>query len=162
MGAILNMTEWSQLIPGHGNPCNWITWITGQESLSMVSQRVGHDWVTEKQHLLMAMCSVVSCVVGRGYLLWPVRSLGKTLLAFALLHYVLQGQICLLFQVSLDFLLLHSSPLYQKGHLFLVLVLEGLVGLIAPFNFSLFGICGWGIELDYYDIGSLELLGLQC
>ena len=30
-------------------------------------------------------------------------SLGKTLLAFALLHFVLQGQICLLLQVSLDF-----------------------------------------------------------
>ena len=32
------------------------------------------------------------------------------LLAFALLHFVLQGQTCLLLQVSLDFLLLHSSP----------------------------------------------------
>ena len=44
-------------------------------------------------------------------LLWPVHSLGKTLLTFALLHSVLQGQICPLLQVSLDFLLLHSSPL---------------------------------------------------
>ena len=44
--------------------------------------------------------------------------LAKTLLAFALLHVVLQGQICLLLQVSLDFLLLHSSPLWWKGHLF--------------------------------------------
>ena len=59
----------------------------------------------------------------------PVCSLGKALLAFALLHFVLQGQIFLLLQVSLDFLLLHSSPLQWKGHLFLVLVLEGLVGL---------------------------------
>ena len=33
------------------------------------------------------------------------------LLAFALLHFVLQGQICMLLQLSLDFLLLHSSPL---------------------------------------------------
>ena len=33
------------------------------------------------------------------------------LLDFALLHFVLQGQICLLLQVSLEFLLLHSSPL---------------------------------------------------
>ena len=33
------------------------------------------------------------------------------LLAFALLHSVLQGQICLLLQVFLDFPLLHSSPL---------------------------------------------------
>ena len=30
---------------------------------------------------------------------------------FALLHSVLQGQICLLLHVFLDFLLLHSSPL---------------------------------------------------
>ena len=72
------------------------------------------------------MYRVVSCVVGRGCLLWPVCSLGKTLLTFALLHFVLQGEICLLLQVSLDFLLLHSSPLWWKRHLFWVLVLEGL------------------------------------
>ena len=36
------------------------------------------------------------CVVGRGCLLWPVRSLGKTLLAFILLHSVFQGQLFLL------------------------------------------------------------------
>ena len=30
----------------------------------------------------MSTCRVFSCVVGRGCLLWPVRSLGKTLLAF--------------------------------------------------------------------------------
>ena len=49
-------------------------------------------------------------------LLWPVHSFGKTLLAFALLRFVLQSQTCLLFQVSLDFLLLHSSPLWCKGY----------------------------------------------
>ena len=43
--------------------------------------------------------------------------------------FVLQVQICLLLQVSLNFLLLHSSPLQWKGHLFWVLVLECLVGL---------------------------------
>ena len=69
----------------------------------------------------MSMCRVISCVVGRGYLLWPMHSLGKTLLAFDLLHFVLQDQTCLLFQVSLDFLLLYSSPLWWKGHLFLCL-----------------------------------------
>ena len=77
----------------------------------------------------MSMCRVFSCVVERGCLLWPVHSLCKTLLAFDLLHSVLQGQICLLLQVVLDFLLLHSSPLLWEGHLFLVLILEGLVGL---------------------------------
>ena len=55
--------------------------------------------------------------------------LAKLLLAFALLHSVLQGQICLLLQVFLDFLLLHSSPLQCKGHLFWMLVLKGLVSL---------------------------------
>ena len=46
----------------------------------------------------MSMCRVLSCVVGRGCLLWPVRSLGRSLLAFDLLHSVLQGQSCLLLQ----------------------------------------------------------------
>ena len=48
---------------------------------------------------------------------------GKTLLVFALLHSVLQGQSCLLLQVFLDFLLLHSSLVFW------VLVLKGLEGL---------------------------------
>ena len=74
----------------------------------------------------MSICRVFSCVVGRGCFLWPVHSFGKTLWAFALLHSVLQGQIYLLLQVSLDFLLLCSSPLWWKGHLFWVLVLEDL------------------------------------
>ena len=75
------------------------------------------------------MRRVFSCVVGRGCLLWPVCSLGKTLLAFALFHSVLQGQICLLLQVFLDFQLLYSSPLKWKGHHFSLLVLKGLAGL---------------------------------
>ena len=54
-------------------------------------------------HLVLSMCRVVSCVVGRGCLPWLVSSLGKTLLAFALLHFVFQGQMCLSLQVSLDF-----------------------------------------------------------
>ena len=77
----------------------------------------------------MSMCGVFFCVFGRGCLLWPVHSLGKTLLAFALLYFVLQGQTCLLLQVSLEFIILRSSPLWWKGHLSLVFILEGLVGL---------------------------------
>ena len=67
---------------------------------------------------------VTSCVVGRGCLLWPVCSLGKTLLASALLYFVLRGQTCLLLQVSLNFLLLHPNPLWWKGHLFVVVVVS--------------------------------------
>ena len=95
-----------------------------------------HLWLKEYNqsdfgidHLVMSICRVVSCVVGRGCLLWPVCSLGKTLLAFALLHFVLQDQSCLLLWVSLNFLLLHSRPLWCKGHLLRVLVLEVLIGL---------------------------------
>ena len=47
----------------------------------------------------MSVCRVFSCVVGRECLSWPLHCLGKTLLAFALLHSVLQGRICLLLQV---------------------------------------------------------------
>ena len=32
-------------------------------------------------HLVMSVCRVLSCVVGRGCLLWPVHSLGKSLLS---------------------------------------------------------------------------------
>ena len=95
---------------------------------------------------------VFSHVVGRECLLGPVHSLDKTLLIFVLLHFVLQGQICLLLQVSLDLLLLHSSPLWWKGHLFWVLVLEGIVGLHRTIQLQLFSITGWDIDLDYCDI----------
>ena len=104
-----------------------------------------HLWLKEYtqsdsgiNHLVMSMCRVISFVVGRGCLLWPGHSPGTTLFTFALLHFVFQGQICLLLQVSLDFLLLHSSPLWWKGHLFWVLVLEGLVGIHRNVPLQLF------------------------
>ena len=83
-----------------------------------------------------------SCVVGRGCLLWPVRSLGTILWAFALLHSVLQGLICLLLQLFLDFLLLHSSPLEWKGHLIWVCVLKDLIGLHRTIQHQLLQ-CYW-------------------
>ena len=57
-----------------------------------------------------------------------VSSLGKTLLAFTLLNFVIQGQTCLLLQVSLDFLLCIPIP-YDEKDIFVcvcVFVLEGL------------------------------------
>ena len=77
----------------------------------------------------MSMYRGISWVVGKGCLLRPPCSFDKTLLAFALIHFVLQHQTCLLFRVTRDFLLLHSSPLWWKWHLFWVSVLEGVVGL---------------------------------
>ena len=42
--------------------------------------------------LVMSMYRVISCVVGRECLLWPVCSVCITLLAFALLHFVPKGK----------------------------------------------------------------------
>ena len=41
----------------------------------------------------MSTCRVVSCAAGRECLLWLACSLDKTLLAFALFHFALQGQV---------------------------------------------------------------------
>ena len=62
-------------------------------------------------------------------------SLGKTLLAFALLHFVLQDQICLLLQVFLDFLLLLQSPIMKRTSF--LGVLEGFVGLLRTIQLQL-------------------------
>ena len=52
-----------------------------------------------------------------------------------MLHFVLQNQTCLLFQVSLDF----PIPYDEKDifFFFLVLVLEGLIGLQATIQLQL-------------------------
>ena len=133
---------------------------------SMGSQRVRYDWAHSFcidfgiDHLVMSMCRVVSCVVGRGHLPWPVHSLGKTLLAFALLHLVFKGQTCLLLHVSLDFQLLHSNPLWWKEQLFVGVSSRGLISL-HRFYFSFVSISGWSIDLDYYDVEcpALEMNG---
>ena len=79
-------------------------------------------------HLLMSMYRGVSWVVGKGCLLWPVCSLDKTLLAFALLHFVFLGQISCNSRYLLSSTFAFQSPMMKKTS-FLVLVLEGLVGL---------------------------------
>ena len=63
-------------------------------------------------------CVKLSLVLLEESVCYDMCSFDKTLLAFSLLHFLLQGQTCLLLQVSLDFLLLHSNPLWCKGHVF--------------------------------------------
>ena len=102
----------------------------------------------------MSICRVISCVTGRGCLLWPVCSLDKTLLVFPLLHFVLQGQTCLLIQVFLDFLLLLSSPLWWEGHL-LIFDVSSRRSCRSSQNQSTSAssaLVVWGIELDYCDV----------
>jgi len=78
----------------------------------------------------------------------------KSLLAVALLHFVLQGQTCLLLQISFDFLFCIPIPhdekdIFTSGFVlffsFLVLILENLVGVYRTVSFSFFGISGWGM-----------------
>ena len=106
----------------------------------------------------MSMCRVFSCVLGRGCLLWLVHSLGKTILAFTVLHSVLQGKICQLLQVFLDFLLLHSSSI-MKGHLFWMLVLKGLVGLHKTIQLQLLQSywSGHRLGLPWYEWFALQM-----
>ena len=85
------------------------------------------------------LCVESSLVLEEGICCNLFGLLGKTLLASALLHFVLQEQICLLLQVSLDFLLLHSIPLWWK-------VLEGLVGHHRTIHLQLFGISYWDLH----------------
>ena len=92
----------------------------------------------------MSMCRVFSCVVGRGCLLWPVCSFGKTLLAFVLLHFVLQGQFAFYSRCFLTSYFCIPVPYNKKNILFWVLVLEGLVGLHRTVQFQL---------LQYYWLG---------
>ena len=92
---------------------------------------------------MMSMCRVFSCVIGRGCLLWPVHSLGKTLLAFALLHSVLHSQICLLLQVFLDFLHLRSHPLWGKGHFIFGVTSRSSLSHHRINSSSFFSIKGW-------------------
>ena len=88
--------------------CTWVWvdserwWWTGRPGVLqfMESQRVGHDWATEL---------IWTCVV---------CSLSKTVLAFALLHFVPQGQTCLLLCASFDLLFLHYCPLWWKDIIF--------------------------------------------
>ena len=56
---------------------------------------------------VMCMCRVFSCVVGRGCLLWPVHSFGKTILAFSLLHSVFLHILNLGFPLGSSIELLH-------------------------------------------------------
>ena len=65
-------------------------------------------------HLVMSMCRGFCCVVGRGCLLWPVCSLGKTLLAFALLHPVLQSQISVTPGISCLPTFAFQSPIMKR------------------------------------------------
>ena len=77
------------------------------------------------------MSIVISWVVGRGCLLWPMCSLDKILLAFALLHFVLKAKLVCYSWYLLTSCFCIPVPYDEKDifFFFLVLVPEGLVCL---------------------------------
>ena len=86
-----------------------------------------------------------------------MHSLGRILLAFALLHFVLQGQTCLYSRHLLTSCFCIPIPMVNRIGIiffffFLILFLRGLPGLIELISF--FGISGWGIYLNYCDVES--------
>ena len=101
---------------------------------------------------MMSMCRATSCDDGKACLLWAVCSFDETLLVFALLHFVCQGQTWLLLQVSLDFYSYIPIPYEEKDIFWGVLVLEGLVGLHRTIEPQLLQHYWLGIDLDYCDI----------
>ena len=84
----------------------------------------------------MSICRVVSCVVGRGWQLWSVCSLGNTLLAFVLLHFVLQGQTYLYSRYLFVLYFCIPEP-YDEKDFFVVFVLDSLAGLLRMIQLQL-------------------------
>ena len=76
----------------------------------------------------MCMCRVLSYIVGKRCLLWPVSSFEKTLLAFFLLHFVLQTQSCLNTPGISWFSTLAFQSSMMKSISLCVLVLNDLTG----------------------------------
>ena len=90
----------------------------------------------------MSMCRVFSCVVGKGCLLWPVRSLGKNSISLC------PPSLCtprpnLPVTPGVPWLptFAFQSPI-TKGHLFWVLVLKRLIGLHKTIRLQLLQ-CYW-------------------
>ena len=74
-------------------------------------------------------------------------SLDKTLLDFVLLHFVSKAQTCYYFRYLLTSYFSVPVPCDEKD-IFLVLVLEGVLGIQRTIQLQLLCINGWGIDLD--------------
>ena len=85
----------------------------------------------------MSTCRVFSCVVGSGCLLWPVHSLGKTLLPFVLLPLYSKAKFASYPRCFLTSYFCIPVPYNEKDIFFLVLVLKGLIGLHRTIQFQL-------------------------
>ena len=90
-------------------------------------------------HLVMSMCIVVSCIVGRGCLLWPVRSLGKTVSLCSASFCTPRPNLSVTPHISWLPTFAFQSPTMNKTSFFGVLVLEGLTSLHRTGQLQLLG-----------------------
>ena len=80
-------------------------------------------------HLVMSMCRVFSCIVGRGCLLWPVHFHGKTLISLCSASFCTPSpNLPVTPGVSWLPTFVFQSPIMKRTS-FGVLVLKGLIGL---------------------------------
>ena len=108
-------------------------------------------------HLVMSMCRVFSCIVGRGCLLWPVRFLFFVFsfcpASFCIPRPNLPVHPSVSWLPSFEF----QSPIMKRTSFWGVSYKRSCRSSIEPFSFSFFSITGWGIDLDYCDIGWFAL-----
>ena len=90
----------------------------------------------------MSMCRVFSCIFGRGYSLWPVHSLGKTLLVFACFIPYSKAKFACYSMCFLTSYLCIPVPYNEKDTFFWVLVLNGISGLHRTVHLQLLQ-CYW-------------------
>ena len=79
-------------------------------------------------HLVMSMCRVFSCAVGRGCLLWPLCSLGNTISLCPASFCIPRPNLPVTPGVSWLCTFAFQSPVMKRTSFFII-VLEGLVGL---------------------------------
>ena len=79
-------------------------------------------------HLVMSMCRVISCVVGKGYLLWPVCFLDKTISLCPASFCIARPNLPVILGVSWLPTFAFQSPMMKRTS-FILLVLEGPVDL---------------------------------
>ena len=91
----------------------------------------------------MSMCKVISCLVGIGCLLWPVHSLGRSLLAFACFILYSKAKFACYSRYFLTFYFC-IPVLYNEKDIFFgcLLVVGGVVGLHRTFQLQLLQ-CYW-------------------
>ena len=86
-----------------------------------------------------------------------MHSLGKTLLAFALLHLYSKAKFACYSRYLLTSYFCIPVPYNEKDIFFWVLVIQGLVDLHRIIQLHFFSMTSWGIDLDYHDIEWFDL-----